>query len=449
MSNERGTVSNERRTVSNEHLGIRFCDKPLEKSLETLFFQKCQDPTSQSVFPNKRAWDRFREIGLPTTKSHAYGYVPVRKLATQEFVTPPETAVTPEHLAPFILPETKNSYLVFINGQFSPTLSCTDAIGKQLVIAPLSKAIKTYGTLLAHRWNEAIKEETDPFVLLNAALHQDGVFLYLPPGYHQETPIQLLHFIHLKEGSFLIAPKVSVFAGKGSEITLVSSLGTHSGNGFFYNVTTEFSLDEGAKVDYVQESLSLPSQAWHFDATRAQLKRDAIFNAISMTKGSILTRRDYKISLIGENAEATLKGLSQLSEKREAHINVLMSHLAPHCRSFQLFKSIVNDVSRSSFEGKILVDSIAQKTEAFQRNCSLLLNDYAQVFSKPNLEIFADDVKASHGATVGQLDQEQVFYLLSRGFTKPEAEKLLISGFAGEILQVLPIASLREPFTTD
>jgi Fe-S cluster assembly protein SufD len=151
------------------------------------------------------------------------------------------------------------------------------------------------------------------------------------------------------------------------------------------------------------------------------------------------TRHDYRVAMSGENSEALLHGLLTLKDRREAHNNILIDHQAPHCRSNQLFKGVLSDVSRSSFEGKILVRQEAQKTEAFQLNNNLLLSERANADSKPNLEIFADDVKASHGATIGQLNAEHLFYLKTRGLRDIEAKKLLVNGFCREILDLIPI----------
>ena len=154
-----------------------------------------------------------------------------------------------------------------------------------------------------------------------------------------------------------------------------------------------------------------------------------------MTEGAKTVREDYKIALNGENGEADLNGLWVLKEKNECHVNVMIEHVAPHCRSNQLFKGVLDDFARSSFEGKIWVRKEAQKTDAFQLNNNLLLSDHANADSKPNLEIFADDVKASHGSTMGQVDEEQLFYLKTRGFSKEVAEKFLVRAFCQEVLQ--------------
>jgi Fe-S cluster assembly protein SufD len=186
------------------------------------------------------------------------------------------------------------------------------------------------------------------------------------------------------------------------------------------------------------------STLWHFDFFRGVLKKNCSLDVVNVNNGSATMRTDFRVVMKGENSDASLSSLSMLGEKRESHSYVIIDHQAERCRSRQLFKSVLSDRSRSSFEGKILVRKEADKTDAFQLNNNLLLSDLANADSKPNLEIFADDVKASHGATVGQLDPEQVFYLKTRGFSLKESKKLLIGSFAKEVLDLLPKNSLEK-----
>jgi Fe-S cluster assembly protein SufD len=174
------------------------------------------------------------------------------------------------------------------------------------------------------------------------------------------------------------------------------------------------------------------------------LKRSSRFEAWNVLSGGQLSRFSSRISLNGENGEALLQGIWMLNENHQAHTHVVMDHHAPHCHSLQKFKGVMADISQASFEGKILVRQPAQKTEAYQLNNNLILGDHAIAYSKPNLEIFADDVKASHGATVTQIDEEQLFYLNSRGIGSSDAKKLLVQGFCREIIDQIPFTSLRE-----
>ena len=248
--------------------------------------------------------------------------------------------------------------------------------------------------------------------------------------------------ITTEENSFN-TPRVELFLGKHASLKLLSRHVALKG-GNFTNLFTNCHLEEGSKLTYTQVASDIKEpNLWIFDATRAHMKRDASFTTVMATGGSETIRFDYQVELAGENGACHLNGLWMLKNNLEAHTHVLMKHLAPHCYSLQLFKGALSDLSRSSFEGKILVKKEAQKTDSFQLNNNLLLSDTAQANSKPNLEIFADDVKASHGATVGQLDPEELFYLKSRGYAELEAKSLLTKAFLREVLAKIEYPSVR------
>jgi Fe-S cluster assembly protein SufD len=193
--------------------------------------------------------------------------------------------------------------------------------------------------------------------------------------------------------------------------------------------------------------LTLPdTESWAFTNVRATLRKESSYKLLTYTRGSKSVRQDYQFSLLGEGALVELKGLAELSGQRQAHTSVLVDHQAPHTRSQQLYKQILTDAAQGSFMGKILVQPLAQQTQAYQLNKNLILSPRAQSFSKPNLEIFADDVKASHGATVSQLDEAQLFYLKTRGLSDDEARALLISGFSKEIISQIPLWILKSIF---
>jgi Fe-S cluster assembly protein SufD len=296
----------------------------------------------------------------------------------------------------------------------------------------------TYGAFLNNHWSKSIKEETDPFAILNAALHREGVFIYLPPNTLIENPIKIVNIVDTRGESMMCHPRIHLFAGANSEIDLISSHHTVSGENYFVNLVVEVMVEDGAHVNYIQHNTPGSSKSWLFDAMRVTMKRNSVFKTVMTTKGSTTVRTDYKVALLGENGEVELNGIWQLDGNDESHTNILIDHQAPHCRSMQLYKGVLRGISQSSFEGKILVRQLAQKTDAFQLNNNLLLSDRANADSKPNLEIFADDVKASHGATVGQLDSEQLFYMKSRGFSENEAKEILVEAFIREVLEKIP-----------
>lgn len=392
----------------------------------------------------QKSWQHFLSLGLPTRQNEVYRYIKLRHLFSQSYRLASEKLLTADQIRPWVYPECRQSVIVFVNGCYSAQLSSLQALPSKVVISSLQEATQTYGAFLNNYWAKSLKEETDSFAALNGALHGIGAFIYLPPKSIVEAPIQILHIVDQDDQLQILMPRVQVFVGSQSDIRLISTQKNLATTGYFVNQVSEFVIDEGAHVHYTQALCDEHPQAWHFDAVRATLKRDSTLRTVCVTEGSTTVRTDYKISLMGENAEALLNGVFMLSDKREAHTHIFMDHQAPSCRSYQLFKSVLNDFSRSSFEGKIMVRQPAQKTEAFQLNNNLVLNDHAHADSKPNLEIFADDVKASHGATVGQLDADQLFYMKTRGFSDAAAKNLLIYGFCEQVVEMIPLPSLRE-----
>ncbi len=398
--------------------------------------------------PRLKAWDHFLSLGLPTRRTELYRYIKVRNLFSQAYDMPLQSTLRADQIAAYIQPECRQSVLVFINGDYIDSLSNREAIPEQVFISTLQEASLTYGAFLNNQWAKSLKEESDPFVAINAALHHQGAFIYIPPRTVIEAPIQILHIVDTDNQLCMLAPRLNIFVGAQSQAVFLAAQKHLSPGSYFINQVVEMALEENAHVHYNQILCDEHPAAWHLDAIRATLKRSATLKTVCVTEGSATVRSDYRIALTGENAEVLLNGVWMLSDKREAHCNVFIDHQAPNCRSFQLFKGVLNDFSRSSFEGKIMVRRLAQKTEAFQLNNNLILSDHAHADSKPNLEIFADDVKASHGATVGQLDQEQLFYMKTRGFDPASAKNLLIYGFCEQVIDMLSVPSIRQAIST-
>lgn len=404
------------------------------EALEKSFFQNRASDLLKGM--REKAWDHFLELGIPEKSDEPFRYVPLRRLYETEWSCPEPVAIDRETIASYIYPECKSSYLVFINGTWMPELSDLTALPKKVVALPIVDAMRSYGPFLQNRWSGILKEELDPFAILNLAIHQKGLFFYVPPKCLIEAPIQTLF---LTQGDQTFAPsRIQLFAGAQSEMKWISTI---AGNGV-HNTMIDLAMEEGGQFDHLDIPYS--DAGWHLNYLRASLKRDCRLKNLAITRGPRLTRHSLKAVLKGENADALLQGLWQLDHIAQSHTHVEVEHAAPMARSLQKFKGVLAGNSQSSFEGKIFVRPIAQKTEAYQLNQNLLLSDHAIANAKPNLEIFADDVKASHGATVSQVDEESLFYLKSRGIAEPEAKKLLIEGFVREITDQIPYASIRE-----
>jgi Fe-S cluster assembly protein SufD len=406
----------------------------LKQALEQQFQRlRIQDPLKGL---RECGWERFSAIGLPDKKAEAFRYLPLSQFYTTEFQFDfPQTLCNPD-----LFPECRNSSLVFINGIFMPKLS---QLPKEIVVLPLAEALPIYGNFLQNRWIRAVQEEKDPFVLLNAALHGRALFVYVPPKLHLKTPIQCHQIL---TGPVCAAPRVHLFLGAHSEVDWIMTVQEENAGAYWVNSVLDIALEENASLRMTQLHQHLDKQTWFFETVRATLKQGSCLHGVSLSTGAKALRHAYNVLLQGERAEASLHGIWMLQENRQSHTHIHMEHVAPYCRSMQLFKGILDDLSQSSFEGKIFVHPEAQKTEAYQLNKHLLLGERAIANSKPNLEIFADDVKASHGATVSQVDPQQLFYLKARGISEPDAKQLLISGFYQEILDKIPHSFARKGF---
>ncbi len=411
-------------------------------SLEEHFEGNLEEITPLQKAIRQKAWDRFMQLGPAEKKDPGYQYFPLSRFY-QETYAPSDSAEIPEEqLTAIIHPECRHSYVTFLNGRYSPELSDITALPSEVIVLRLRDALNQYGTFLQGRLSRTIKEEIDPFATLNIALIKTGLFIYVPPKVVVDTPIQCIHLIS-SDRPVVVNPRIHFFLGKESKVKWIYDHTCLKDFEYFSNGVIDIACEEGASFE--QYGVLNPChQGWNLEATRVTLKRDAKFKSLTTTPGTKSVRQDFRISLMGENASCDLKGVCALSENRQAHVNVLVDHQAPHCHSSQLFKNILGGTSKASFEGKILVQPEAQKTEAYQLNSTLLISDHAVANSKPNLEIFADDVKASHGATVTQVNPEHLLYLKSRGIGQEVAKKLLVAGFSLDILQDVPFASVRE-----
>ena len=403
-------------------------------SLELLenYWQEWVDPKDPLLQWRQKGWESFDRMGLPKAKQEAFQYLPLQKLA---FPKPAlQKKISIQEIEPHLFPECKSSRLVFVDGFFDETLSL---IPEPIVALPMESALRTYGLFLANRFTKSLKEEKDPFTLLNTAFQGKGVFLYVPPNKQIETPLQIFHFFTSSETA---SPRIQIYLGKNAKLQVVQS--AFHRNQTVCNAVCDFALDENAEFSFY-DTQELPLAAQQFQSIRTTLKRSSRFKMHLFTRGSKLARSSIRIQLCEENAEAEIFGLSRLKGENQSHVHATIEHLAPHTRSRQHFKTVLKEKSKTSFEGKIFVKPEAQKTEAYQLNNNLVLSDEASANSKPNLEIFADDVKASHGATVSQLDKEELFYLQSRGLPLALAKRWLIAGFCRDLIEQVPLASLK------
>jgi len=382
------------------------------------YFDLYSDPKDLSHPFRKKAWERLVHLGLPRLKREAFHYLSFKDFYFPKPVTRSESDLTP---SPFTC--------LFVDGFFQKA-----SLPKPLVCMKISDAMRVYGVFLQNRFHSSLMTELDPFVAMNGAFQGEGAFLYVPPDTHLEETIEIFQQVTSSE---MTSPRFQIFLGKNSSIRVVQNNKSITSTPFC-NIHIDVNLDEGSSL-FLGDVQKWPASAQNFTSFHCTLKRSSRVHFLSSSHGARFSRSSISIKLLEENSEALLQGLWQLDDRLEHHTNVLVDHSAPHCRSRQHFKGLLRGESRSSFEGKVFVRPEAQKTEAYQLNNNLLLSHGATALAKPNLEIFADDVKASHGATISQFNEEDLFYLRSRGLFLEQGEALLASGFCDEILNAAPI----------
>ncbi len=387
-----------------------------------------------------RAWERFVSRGWPNKKSEPFTYVPLRHLYALDYRMAEPSSMDRHAIEQYILAECKNSVLVFIDGNFSEELS---SLPYSVTTVSLGDAEKgSYASFIQRRNQQRLDQEEDPFVLLTLSMDQQGVFVFVPPHLELKAPIQCLFISTTAQAASF--PKIQVAIGAHSTVSWIST-SAYLGDiaSVFSSSVIDVALDESSKFQHTV-SIDSPKGSWEFYAMRASLKKNSRLDCKNLVTGGKNSRQDYRITLLGEGADAIVTGLSWLDHDQQAHAHVIVDHQAPSCTSNQFFKGVLSGVSRSSFTGKILVRQQAQKTQAYQLNNNLLLTEGTIVNSKPGLEILADDVKASHGATVSQLDEDQLFYLKTRGLSHAVATQMLVLGFCKDVVDKIGCDDLQK-----
>ena len=388
---------------------------------------------------------RFTALGFPTVRDEEWRFTNIAPIANAEFAAAPaETArVNEESLAEFVYSDAPNR-IVVVNGRFSRELSRVQALPNGVRVGSLAAAVTDHADVVPRYLGQLAEFGTKAFTALNTALAVDGVYVHVPDGAVLEQPLHLL-FVSLPEsGSLPMMTNVRalVVAGDRSQVRIVETYVGAAGAAYFTNTVTELFAGEGAVVDHYkvqQESFG----AFHVASMHVHAGRNANFSSHSFSLGAKIVRNDVTALLDGEGAECTLNGLYLADGDRLVDNHTVIDHAKAHCPSHEIYKGILGGKARAVFNGKIVVRQDAQKTDAKQTNRALLLSDNASINTKPQLEIFADDVKCTHGAAIGQIDEDAIFYLRARGLTYFEARDMLIHAFAGDILDRVKVEPLR------
>lgn len=391
----------------------------------------------------RRGREQFERVGFPTQRQEEWRFTNVAPIERTDFshAGGEPHDLSREKLQPFLMDDCAE--LVFVNGGLRPELSQLEGLPDGVVATSLARALAERPDLVEPHLGRYADLGRHPFAALNTAHLADGVFLHVPRGVVVERPIHLLFVTVPGERPTVVYPRNLIVAGEHSQLTVIEDFAGFTGDRYFSCPVTEISAGPSSVIDHYkleQESID----AFHVALLEIYLERSANFFSHSISHGGALVRNDVHALLDAEGIECTLNGLYLTRGRQHVDNHMLVDHAKPHCHSYELYKGVLEGRSRAVFNGKIVVHRDAQKTDAKQSNRNLLLSDEALVQSNPQLEIFADDVRCTHGSTTGHLDDEAVFYLRSRGIGEEAAKSLLTYAFAAEVLSEIRLERVRK-----
>ncbi len=386
-----------------------------------------------------RGRTQFESLGLPNRRQEDWRFTRLKDIEEREFAPAP---LAPSRIDPTSWRRDDAHVLVFIDGLYSSDFSSVEDLPDGVVITNLMLATASGSEIVKRHLGSLAPIDGHPFAALNTAILADGAVIHVPPQVQVERPIQLLFFSAPDEPATVCAPRILIVADKGSGVT-IEEHHVGAGGAALTCPVSEIVVEANAVVRHVIVQDESPDTQ-HLASRHVTLGQESRYTAQSVSLGGALVRTDIQVDLNGEDAEASLDGLYLTDGDQQADSHLTLRHTVPNCRSHQLYKGILAGASRAVFTGRIVVEQDAQKTDATQSNRNLILSDDAVAHSNPQLEIFADDVRCTHGSTVGRLDDDAVFYLRSRGIGREEARRLLTLAFAGEVLDRIPVEALRD-----
>jgi Fe-S cluster assembly protein SufD len=386
----------------------------------------------------------FAEAGFPTTRQEEWRFTDVSSLVKTPFepAPPPSDRPTLREIEEALSAAADCPRIVLVDGRYAPELSRTLSGPDGVALRSLAGACRERADLVEPQLGRHAAYRTHPFVALNTAFIDDGAFIHVPPGAVVERPIHVLHVWTAAGDARVAHPRNLFMVGSGAEAKIVETYLGPDDNLYFTNVVTELVLEEGSTLQHYKLQRE-GSGAFHMGTVQVQQHRDCVFSSHLVSLGGSLVRNETNTFLAGEGCECVLNGLYLARGRQHVDCRTRIDHAKPHCQSRELYKGILDDRAKGVFNGKIFVHQDAQKTDAKQSNHTLLLSDHATINTKPQLEIFADDVKCTHGAAVGQLDEEALFYLQTRGIARQQARDLLIHAFANDVVGRIRVDSVR------
>ncbi len=390
----------------------------------------------------RQAIKSFEKLGFPTIKHEEWKYSNVKELVNQAFEFNATSSFTAQDLAAMPIPNLEGNILYFINGVYNAEFSTIVSPESQLKIMSFAKAIKSHPEKVEKYFARFANYSDNAFTALNTAFAQNGVFIHVPAGKIVEQPIILRFITDARSLNVASQPRNLIAVCKGSQVKLAEAYRTFGSHSAFTNAVTEIIVEEEAIVDYYKIQ-NETDQSYHIGTTEVYQESRSVFSAITVTANGGFVRNNLNIKIDGEFCEANMFGLYMPNGRQHIDNHTVADHIKPNSVSNELYKGILADKSTGVFNGKIFVREDAQKTNAFQSCKNVLVSDEASMNTKPQLEIWADDVKCSHGTTVGQLSEESLFYLRSRGIGKESAKALLMLAFAQDVIDKMKISAIK------
>ncbi len=399
--------------------------------------RKLQDQRAEAI-------EVFEQQGFPTKKLEDWKYTTLRSLTNDEYVVFPKTEVSLklEDVKQYILQDVDTYKIVFVDGVYNAYLSETTHEGADICLLSAALTKPKYAPVIKKYFNQ-IADKDASLTALNTAFTKEGAYIYVPEGKVVEKPVQIIHFATDKNPKLLLQPRNLIVVGKNAEVQVVERHQSLSTGATFTNVVTEIFTEQNAQLDYykIQNDQAAASL---IDSTYIAQQKHSHAKVHTFSFGGKLIRNNLNFYHKDAEINSTMKGITLIEGSQFVDHHTLVHHAHPNSESHQDYKGIYAAKATGVFNGKIIVEKEAEKTNAFQQNNNILMDDKASINTKPQLEIFADDVKCSHGCTIGQLDENALFYMQARGIPKKEARGLLTYAFANNILQSVHIDSVKK-----
>ena len=406
-------------------------------------FENDVDINSEIHDIRTEAFQNFEKLGFPTKKLEAWKYTSLNSVLKNDFSIFPnkENAIEFADVKKYFIHDIDTYKVVFIDGKYSSFLSDTTHDGKDVCLMSSALSKPKYKSVIKKYFNKIAKQ--DNLTSLNTAFTNEGAYIYIPKNVEVEKPIQIINFTTGNDVATMIQPRNLVVVEENAHVQIIERHQSLTDNAVLTNSVTEIFSAKNATVDYYKIQND-KDNASLVDNTFIEQKTNSVVSVHTFSFGGNITRNNLNFYQRGEHIDSILKGITIIEGKQHVDHHTLVHHIEPNCESHQDYKGIFDARSTGVFNGKVIVDKEAQKTNAYQQNNNVLISNKATINAKPQLEIFADDVKCSHGCTIGQLDEDALFYMQQRGIPKKEGKALLMYAFANTVLESVKIPEVKQ-----